>query len=83
MNKEDKLQKVNVPKLIKTLSVVYIVICAVAGFAVFLNSVLEQGRLTLELLQYAVSAFEKVIAGFIFWGVGQVFTKFMEKKDEV
>ena len=80
MNSEDKLQKIDVPKAIKALSVIYIAICAIAGFAALLKSVLEQGHITLEHFQYAVNVLGKILVGFVFWGVGQVFSKFMEKR---
>lgn len=83
MHNEDKLQKVDVPNCIKTLSVVYIVLSVILGLASLFTSVLQVGHVEFMHFQYVIDTFGKVLTGFIFWGVGQVFSKFMEKKDEV
>lgn len=78
-NAEDKLQKFDVPKCIRILSVVYIAVCIVSGFLSLCVSVLDEGRVSAIHLQYVGTTLGQVLSGFIFWGIGQVFSKFMEK----
>ena len=77
--KEDKLQKFDVPKYIKVLSVIYIASSIATGFLSFAATFLEQGKITVVQTQYIVTVLGNVLTGFLFWGVGQVFSKFMEK----
>ena len=77
--KEDKLQKFDVPKYIKVLSVIYIASSIATGFLSFAATFLEQGTITTAQVQYIVTVLGNVLTGFLFWGVGQVFSKFMEK----
>lgn len=74
----DKLQKVNVPKIIKILSLIYIIASIVLAFLRLCLMIKTEGHASMEQLQYAVSMFGHVVTGFLFWGVGQVFSKFME-----
>lgn len=78
--KDDRLQKINVPKCIKVLSLVYIGATVLAGFFTLSADILEQGHITASQAQYAIGVLQDVITGFLFWGVGQVFAKFMENK---
>ena len=78
-NKADKLQKFDVPKYIKVLSVIYIASSIATGFMSFAASFLEQGTITVAQVQYIVKILGNVLTGFLFWGIGQVFAKFMEK----
>ena len=75
----DKLQKFDVPKYIKVLSVIYIASSIATGFLSFAATFLEQGTITTAQVQYIVTVLGNVLTGFLFWGVGQVFSKFMEK----
>jgi hypothetical protein len=75
----DKLQKFDVPKYIKVLSVIYIASSIATGFMSFAASFLEQGTITVAQVQYIVKILGNVLTGFLFWGIGQVFAKFMEK----
>ena len=75
----DKLQKFDVPKYIKVLSVIYIASSIATGFLSFAASFLEQGTITVAQVQYIVKILGNVLTGFLFWGIGQVFAKFMEK----
>ena len=77
--KEDKLQKFDVPKYIKVLSVIYIASSIATGFLSFAATFLEQGTITTAQVQYIVTVLGNVLTGFLFWGIGQVFSKFMEK----
>lgn len=75
----DKLQKFDVPKYIKVLSVIYIGASIATGFLSFAATFLEQGKITVVQTQYIVTVLGNVLTGFLFWGIGQVFAKFMEK----
>ena len=75
----DKLQKFDVPKYIKVLSVIFIGASIATGFLSFAATFLEQGKITVVQTQYIVTVLGNVLTGFLFWGVGQVFSKFMEK----
>jgi|GEM_PF-441090 len=75
----DKLQKFDVPKYIKVLSVIYIGASIATGFLSFAATFLEQGKITVVQTQYIVTVLGNVLTGFLFWGIGQVFSKFMEK----
>ena len=75
----DKLQKFDVPKYIKVLSVIYIASSIATGFLSFAATSLEQGKITVVQTQYIVTVLGNVLTGFLFWGIGQVFAKFMEK----
>ena len=75
----DKLQKFDVPKYIKVLSVIFIGASIATGFLSFAASFLEQGTITVAQVQYIVKILGNVLTGFLFWGIGQVFSKFMEK----
>ena len=77
--KEDKLQKFDVPKYIKVLSVIYIASSIATGFLSLAASSLEQGKITVSQVQHIVAVLGNVLTGFLFWGIGQVFAKFMEK----
>ncbi len=78
-NKADKLQKFDVPKYIKVLSVIFIGASIASGFLTFAATFLEQGKITVVQVQYIVTVLGHVLTGFLFWGIGQVFSKFMEK----
>ncbi len=75
----DKLQKFDVPKYIKVLSVIFIGASIATGFLSFAATFLEQGKITVVQTQYIVTVLGNVLTGFLFWGIGQVFAKFMEK----
>ncbi|MBO6130503.1 MAG: hypothetical protein J6P28_00925 [Treponema sp.] len=75
----DKLQKFDVPKYIKVLSVIFIGASIASGFLTFAATFLEQGKITVVQVQYIVTVLGHVLTGFLFWGIGQVFSKFMEK----
>ncbi|HBB13852.1 MAG TPA: hypothetical protein DCZ76_06180 [Treponema sp.] len=75
----DKLQKFDVPKYIKVLSVIYIASSIATGFLSFAATFLEQGKITVVQTQYIVTVLGNVLTGFLFWGIGQVFSKFIEK----
>lgn len=75
----DKLQKFDVPKYIKVLSVIFIGASIATGFLSFAATFLEQGKITVVQTQYIVTVLGNVLTGFLFWGIGQVFSKFMEK----
>ena len=75
----DKLQKFDVPKYIKVLSVIFIGARIASGFLTFAATFLEQGKITVVQVQYIVTVLGHVLTGFLFWGIGQVFSKFMEK----
>ena len=77
--KDDKLQKFDVPKYIKVLSVIFIGASIATGFLSFAATFLEQGTITVAQVQYIVKILGNVLTGFLFWGIGQVFAKFMEK----
>ena len=67
------------PKYIKVLSVIFIGASIATGFLSFAATFLEQGKITVVQIQYIVTVFGHVLTGFLFWGIGQVFSKFMEK----
>ncbi|MGP1523478.1 MAG: hypothetical protein ACTTKC_09315 [Treponema sp.] len=75
---EDKLQKINVPLYIKYLSVIYIIVSIVAGIFSFLADII-QGEITIRHIAYIPNILGNMVTGFLFWGAGQVFSKFMEK----
>ncbi|MBO7612966.1 MAG: hypothetical protein K6E22_04805 [Treponema sp.] len=75
----DKLQKFDVPKYIKVLSVIFIGASIATGFLSFAATFLEQGTITVSQVQHIVAVLGNVLTGFLFWGIGQVFAKFMEK----
>ncbi len=79
MQNKDKLQDFNVPKYIKIISVIYIASCLAAGFLTLVTDILEKGNVSMEQFWYVINVFGKILIGFIFWGTGQVFSKFMEK----
>ncbi len=78
-SKLDKLQSFGVPKVIKVLSLVYIILSVIYGFVVIVKSLFVEWHSVSECLQYVMSVFSHVISGFLFWGVGQVFEKIMGK----
>ena len=77
-DKNAKLQKVNVPKYIKWLSLIYIVATVVSGLFMLMSNILETGHATISQMQYAVKILGDVILGLVFWGIGQVFSKLLE-----
>ena len=79
MIQNDMLQKFDVPKYIKYLSVIYIAISIATGTISLIIKILEEGRATLDQLSYITMMLRNTIEGFIFWGVGRVFAKFTEK----
>ena len=79
MIQNDMLQKFDVPKYIKYLSVIYIEISIAKGKISLIIKILEEGRATLDQLSYITMMLRNTIEGFIFWGVGRVFAKFTEK----
>jgi len=79
MIQNDMLQKFDVPKYIKYLSVIYIAISIATGTISLILKILEEGRATLDQLSYITMMLRNTIEGFIFWGVGRVFAKFTEE----
>ena len=79
MIQNDTLQKFDVPKYIKYLSVIYIALSIASGTISLIIKILEEGRATLDQLSYITMMLRNMIEGFIFWGVGRVFAKFTEK----
>ena len=79
MIQDDMLQKIDVPKYIKYLSVIYIAISIATGTISLILKILEEGRVTLDQLSYVTMMLRNTVEGFIFWGVGRVFTKFTEE----
>ena len=79
MIQDDMLQKFDVPKYIKYLSVIYIAISIATGTISLILKILEEGRATLDQLSYITMMLRNTIEGFIFWGVGRVFAKFTEE----
>ena len=79
MIQNDTLQKFDVPKYIKYLSVIYIALSIASGTISLIIKILEAGRATLDQLSYITMMLRNPIEGFIFWGVGRVFAKFTEK----
>lgn len=79
MIQDDMLQKIDVPKYIKYLSVIYIAISIATGTISLILKILEEGRVTLDQLSYVTMMLRNTVEGFIFWGVGRVFAKFTEK----
>ncbi|MBR3549735.1 MAG: hypothetical protein IKN90_06615 [Treponema sp.] len=61
------------------LSVIFIGASIATGFLSFAATFLEQGKITVVQTQYIVTVLGNVLTGFLFWGIGQVFAKFMEK----
>ena len=80
MIQDDMLQKFDVPKYIKYLSVIYIAISIATGTISLILKILEEGRATLDQLSYVTMMLRNTVEGFIFWGVGRVFAKFTEEK---
>ena len=79
MIQNDRLQKFDVPKYIKYLSVIYIAISIATGTISLILKILEEGRVTLDQLSYVTMMLRNTVEGFIFWGIGRVFAKFTEK----
>ena len=79
MIQDDMLQKFDVPKYIKYLSVIYIAISIATGTISLILKILEEGRVTLDQLSYVTMMLRNTVEGFIFWGVGRVFAKFTEE----
>ena len=79
MIQDDMLQKFDVPKYIKYLSVIYIAISIATGTISLIIKILEEGRATLDQLSYITMMLRNTVEGFIFWGVGRVFAKFTEE----
>ena len=79
MTQDDMLQKFDVPKYIKYLSVIYIAISIATGTISLILKILEEGRATLDQLSYITMMLRNTVEGFIFWGVGRVFAKFTEE----
>ena len=79
MIQNDTLQKFDVPKYIKYLSVIYIALSIASGTISLIIKILEEGRATLDQLSYITMMLRNTIEGFIFWGVGRVFAKFTEE----
>ncbi|MFC2387667.1 hypothetical protein [Treponema socranskii] len=79
MIQNDMLQKIDVPKYIKYLSVIYIAISIATGTISLILKILEEGRATLDQLSYITMMLRNTVEGFIFWGVGRVFAKFTEE----
>lgn len=79
MIQNDMLQKIDVPKYIKYLSVIYIAISIATGTISLILKILEEGRATLDQLSYVTMMLRNTVEGFIFWGVGRVFAKFTEE----
>ena len=79
MIQNDTLQKFDVPKYIKYLSVIYLALSIASGTISLIIKILEEGRATLDQLSYITMMLRNTIEGFIFWGVGRVFVKFTEK----
>ena len=79
MTQDDMLQKFDVPKYIKYLSVIYIAISIATGTISLILKILEEGRATLDQLSYVTMMLRNTVEGFIFWGVGRVFAKFTEE----
>ncbi|UTD01635.1 hypothetical protein HRI97_00465 [Treponema socranskii subsp. buccale] len=79
MIQDDMLQKFDVPKYIKYLSVIYIAISIATGTISLILKILEEGRATLDQLSYITMMLRNTVEGFIFWGVGRVFAKFTEE----
>ena len=79
MIQDDMLQKFDVPKYIKYLSVIYIAVSIASGTISLVVKILEEERATLDQLSYVTMMLRNTVEGFIFWGIGRVFTKFTEK----
>ena len=79
MIQDDMLQKFDVPKYIKYLSVIYIAISIATGTISLILKILEEGHATLDQLSYVTMMLRNTVEGFIFWGVGRVFAKFTEE----
>ena len=79
MIQNDALQKFDVPKYIKYLSVIYIAISIATGTISLILKILEEGHATLDQLSYVTMMLHNTVEGFIFWGVGRVFAKFTEE----
>jgi len=77
--KGDALQKFDVPKYIRYLSVIYIAVSIASGTISLIVKILEEGSATLDQLSYVTMMLRNTVEGFIFWGVGRVFAKFTEK----
>ena len=79
MIQNDRLQKLDVPKYIKYLSVIYIAVSIASGTISLVVKILEEERATLDQLSYVTMMLRNTIEGFIFWGIGRVFAKFTGK----
>ena len=79
MIQDDMLQKFDVPKYIKYLSVIYIAISIATGTISLILKILEERHATLDQLSYVTTMLHNTVEGFIFWGVGRVFAKFTEE----
>lgn len=79
MIQNDRLQKFDVPKYIKYLSVIYIALSIASGTISLIIKILEEERATLDQLSYVTMMLRNTIEGFIFWGIGRVFAKFTGK----
>ena len=79
MIQDDMLQKFDVPKYIKYLSVIYIAISIATGTISLILKILEGGHASLDQLSYVTMMLRNTVEGFIFWGVGRVFAKFTEE----
>ncbi|MGP1458914.1 MAG: hypothetical protein ACTTKL_06365 [Treponema sp.] len=77
--RSDVLQKVDVPKYIKYFSVIYIAVSVVSRLLNLILAVLDDGRATAEQLTGITLLLKDLVTGLLFWGTGQVFSKFMEK----
>lgn len=78
--KQKKTVSFNVPKIICTLSRVYIVFSSIAGLLSLMVDINAQGKAALSQLQILLVTLSNVITGFLFWGIGLVFSKFLGKK---
>ena len=79
MIQNDRLQKFDVPKYIKYLSVIYIALSIASGTISLVVKILKEERATLDQLSYVTMMLRNTVEGFIFWGIGRVFAKFTEK----
>lgn len=77
--KKDMLQTVNIPRYIKICSMLYI---AAIIFNVILNlplAIINEGHISRNQFSIVIHALSNITLGLVFWGTGQVFSKFMEK----
>ena len=78
--KKDSLQTFKVPKVIKVLSVIFIIGSIIYGITALFVNIISTGGFETRQLDYLFTTLQNVITGFLFWGVGQVFEKIMETK---